>query len=279
MKEFEQTIAQHYGDAHLLNRILAALKEDNIKLCHLQANDLAPVEEFHIGGRQATEYAISKLSLRNDQKILDIGCGIGGAARFISNTIGCEVTGIDLTPEYIHCAQDLSRRLKLETLNRFEVGSALDMPYSDRQFDAAVTFHVAMNIEDRAALYKETARVLKPGGSLCIFDVMKTSAEPLSFPVPWAASAETSFLKTPTQMRALLHDAGFGVHCEENQAEMAIEFFKEKFVTAQRSTLAPVPALGVHLVMKDRPKEKFRNTLENIINGRIAPVLMIAKKV
>ena len=278
MDKTEQKVAHHYGDSNLLERILQALEDDNFDIENLHAGDLAPVEEFHIGGRQATEYAISKLSLQSDQQILDIGCGIGGAARFISNSVGCEVIGIDLTPEYIHCATDLSRRLKLEKLNKFYVGSALNMPFKDQQFDAAITFHVAMNIEDRETLYQETARVLKPGGSLCVYDVMQMSAEPLCYPVPWATSDETSFLKTPAQMHALLLNAGLTVNYEENRAKMALSYFKDKLAAAHTSAIHLPPALGIHLVMKDRPKEKFKNTLTNIEMGRIAPFLMIAKK-
>ena len=278
MKSIENDVAQHYGDAGLLPRILAALVADGYALEQLQIEDLAPVEEFHIGGRAATVYAVAKMSLSPQQRVLDIGCGIGGAARYIASAIGCKVNGIDLTPEFIHCGQDLSKRLGLDGLVQLDVASALDLPFDDHQFDAAITMHVAMNIEDRETLYQETARVLKPGGVLCVFDVMRKNDARLAYPVPWAQTAETSFLKTPAQMKALLEDAGFIVREVEDRSSMALAFFEKRLSSKPSTTDNTPPALGVHLVMKAQVKEKFENTLANIKNSYIAPVQMIAFK-
>lgn len=278
MSHIERKVSRHYGDDNLLSRLHKAITASGLDLDNLQADDLTPVEEFHIGGRPATAYALSKLSITAKQQVLDIGCGIGGAVRFIAGQSGCKVTGIDLTPEYIACAKDLSHRLGMDDLNKFHTASALDLPFSEHQFDAAISLHVAMNIEDRAALYQETARVLKSGGTFCLFDVMRKDAGPIQFPVPWAASAETSFLKTPEQMRALLQNAGFAVDLIEDRSEMAISFFQQRIKAAQNEDHTDPPALGIHLIMKDRAKEKFQNTLANIKNGLVAPVLMIATR-
>lgn len=278
MKSIEKDVAQHYGDADLLSRILSALEADGYDLERLQSEDLAPVEEFHIGGRESTEYAVTKMSLTPAQRVLDIGCGIGGAARYIASAYGCKVNGIDLTPEFIHCGQDLTKRLRLQELVKLDVASALDLPFRDGVFDAAITLHVAMNIRDRQRLYLETARVLKPGAVLCIFDVMRKSDAKLTYPVPWATTAETSFLKTPEQMNTLLEDAGFVVREVEDRSSMAMTFFKKRLASTSAATGNKPSALGIHLVMKEQAKEKFENTLSNIQNGYIAPVQMIAVK-
>ena len=278
MNNIEQAVAQHYGDADLLTRILAGLEASNLDLQHLHADDLAPVEEFHIGGRMATVHALSKIKLDADCHVLDIGCGIGGAARYVASQFSCKTMGIDLTPEYIHCARALTKYVKLDDKLDFKVASALDLPYDEQSFDAALTLHVAMNIEDRKALYEETARVLKPGASFCIFDVMKKNDGPLQYPVPWAKTAETSFLKTQEQMKDLLEDAGFKVTLSEDRTNMALNFFRERIAAAENSPSGKPPPLGIHLVMKEQPMEKFKNTLSNIEKGTIAPVLMIAQK-
>ncbi len=279
MKTIEKSVAEHYGDADLLSRILAGIQASGLDPDRLKPEDLAPVEEFHIGGRQATTYAVDKMQLNAEQHVLDVGCGIGGAARYIATHVGCKVSGIDLTPEYIACADDLTKRLGLDKQVNFDVASALDMPFADNIFDAAITLHVAMNIEDREALYRETARVLKSGATFCVFDVMQKNDEPLDFPVPWAKSPGTSFLKTPEQMRSLLEGAGFTVTEVEDRTQVAIDFFRERLAGAKDSVTgkpqAP-PALGVHLVMKEQAMEKFKNTLVNVEKGRIAPVLMLA---
>lgn len=270
----ERAVARHYGDSTLLARILAGLEAAGADPNRLQPDDLAPVDEFHIGGRKATERAVAKLSLSKDHHVLDIGCGIGGAARYMANLAGCRVTGIDLTPEFIAVAQGLTERTGLGDKVSFETASALDMPFEDATFDAAITLHVAMNIMDRNALYSEIGRVMKPGATLCIYDVMKKDAEELIFPVPWARTAETSYLTTPDEMRALLGGAGFQIHEIEDCTEFALDFFRQNLAAAA----AGPPPLGIHLVLGASAPEMFKNMLRNVENGRIAPVQMIARR-
>ena len=274
MKNMESAVAEHYGRAGLLARILEGLEANGADPNHLRPEDLAPVDEFHIGGRTATEYAVAKMSLRGDGHVLDVGCGIGGAARYIAAQVGCRVSGIDLTPEYIEVARALTERTGLGDKVDFEVASALAMPFEDQAFDAAITLHVAMNIRDRESLYGEIARVTKPGAILCIYDVMRKSDEALAFPVPWAESNQTSHLTTPEETRALLGGAGFEVHDVEDRTDIALEFFRQSLAAAADGP----PPLGVHLIMGAGAPEKFRNVLINIQAGRIAPVQMIASR-
>jgi len=270
----ESAVAAHYGDDGLLARIRGGLKAAGIDEARLRPEDLAPVDEFHVGGRPATVHAVAKMGLRADMRVLDVGCGIGGAARYLASEIGCRVEGIDLTPEYIGVAKTLTEMTGLSAKVSFKTGSALDMPFEDGAFDAALTIHVAMNIAARAALYGEIARVLKPGAVFCAYDIMKKNGEDLTFPVPWAQSAETSFLTTPDDMRALLGDAGFEVLEVEDRTQMAIEFFQSRRLAPG----AKPPPLGVHLVIGPSAPEKFKNTLENTQKGRIAPVVIVARR-
>jgi len=268
----ERDVARHYGDSELAARVFEGIEKAGIDVTCLQVDDLSPVDEFHIGGRQATEYAIGKMSLGEQHHVLDVGCGLGGAARYLATTVGCRVTGIDLTPEYISLGRDLTERTGLCDRVKFEVGNALSMPFADDQFDAAVTFHAAMNISDRQSLYCETARVLVPDAEFCIFDVMKNSDEALQFPLPWADSAATSHLVTPDEMRDLLQGAGFEVRTVEDRTEVALAFFEQMSAAATGP-----PPLGLHLLLGPNTKEKVKNARENIEHGRIAPVLMLAR--
>ncbi len=273
VKNIETAVARHYGDAGLLARIYAGLEAAGADLNHLQPEDLAPVDEFHLGGREATAYAVSKMSLSKDSHVLDIGCGIGGAARFIAQQTGCRVTGIDLTPEFISTAEILTKQTGLKDKVTFKIASALAMPFESETFDAAVTFHVAMNIPDRAGLYGEIARVMKPGATLCLFDVMRKNDEAIAFPVPWAQSEETSHLTTPDEMLTLLDDAGLKVEEVEDRTEFALEFFRRRPAAGGDGP----PPLGTHLLMGASAPEKFKNTLDNMENGHIAPVQMLAR--
>ena len=270
----ERAVASHYGDGDLWARILAGLDAAGIALDGLHPDELAPVDEFHIGGRRATARAVSKMVLNSDQHVLDVGCGIGGTARHIASQVGCAVTGIDLAPEYIDVARRLTALTGLAEAISYEVGSALEMPFDGASFDAAITIHVAMNIAARETLYAEIARVLKPGATFVMYDVMRISDEDLLFPVPWAESQATSHLRTPEQMRVLLQRAGFVVDAVEDLTEAAREFFGQ---AVARSDDGP-PPLGIHVTIGAGAPEKIRNMLDNVSSGRIAPVLMIARK-
>jgi len=274
MKDIENAVIEHYEGSDLLNRILLGLRDSGVDIDALQPEDLAPVEEFHIGGRKATEYLVDKLALRPQDRVLDVGCGIGGATRYIAARIGCEVTGIDLTPEFIEAANALSRRVGLTDRVRFETASALAMPFDEAGFDAAVTVHVAMNIRDRVTLYSEIARVMKPGGRLGLFDVMKKNADDLVFPVPWAQTPDTSHLTTAQETADLLSAAGFVVSEIEDRTDFALEFFAEN---QARQANGPSP-VGPHLMMGETAREKLMNVVHNIQNDRIAPVQIIATR-
>ncbi|VAW70925.1 hypothetical protein MNBD_GAMMA09-3919 [hydrothermal vent metagenome] len=272
MKKIETQVADHYGDSELLSRILDGLEASGLDRHNLQAANLAPVEEFHTGGKVATEYAVAKMSLKANQHVLDVGCGIGGTVRHIAEHKACQVTGIDLTPEYISAAKELSELTGFDHRVKFQVASALDLPFQDMNFDAAISLHVAMNIHDRVSLYTEIARVLKSGATFCLFDMMKKNSEALKYPVPWSQSIETSHLTTADEMLVLLDNAGFYVDEVEDRTEFALEFFK------QNTSTAGPPPLGLHLVMGESAAEKLQNTLWNLENGRIAPVQMLARR-
>jgi len=274
MKNLEDAVIEHYENPNMLDRILRGLEDSGADIDNIQPEDLMPVEEFHTGGRKATEYLVAKLSLRPQDRVLDVGCGIGGAARYMTAQTGSHVTGIDLTPEFIVVARELSKRVRLAEKLQFEAASALDMPFDNASFDAAVTIHVAMNIRDRASFYGEIARVMKPGSLLGLFDIMKSNDEDLIFPLPWAQSSATSHLITAQETSDLLSTAGFTVSEIEDRTKFAFEFFSRS-VAQQKS--AP-PPLGIHTLMGDTAREKFTNVFNCISHGRLAPTQIIATR-
>jgi SAM-dependent methyltransferase len=269
----EREVAAHYGKANLTARILEALRIGGLDAERLNVKDLGAVDEFHLGGRPATEFLLSRMQLDKQQHVLDVGCGIGGAARYIAATAGCRVTGIDLTPEYIETARDLTRRTGLSDRVAFEVGSALDMPFRNASFDVGLTIHAAMNIKDRGRLYAEVARVLKPGARFYVYDIMQGPQAGLRFPVPWAETEATSHLTTPAEMTELLGNAGFDIEETINRKEEGLAFFRERFAAAEKGP----PPVGLHLIM-DNARTKLENAYVNLEQDRIAPVVMMARR-
>src|SRR5688572_29951544 len=184
-QQTEDRVARHYGQGDLERRILEALVASGKDPDHLAPEDLTPVDEFHTGGREATAAFAEQAGFTAGQHLLDIGCGIGGASRFFAVERGCRVTGIDLTDDYVRTAAALSRRVGLADRVSYRQASAVALPFGDATFDGAYMIHVGMNIEDKPALFAGVRRVVKPGGTFALFDIMRTADGELSYPVPW----------------------------------------------------------------------------------------------
>ena len=197
-------VADHYTHGALIDAIergIAALGKTSTSLT---IDDLAPIDEFHIGGRRASIAFLDQLGLDEHTTILDVGCGIGGASRFAATHYGAALTGIDLTAEYVATGRVLCAWLGLSEQVQLHEGSATALPFDDASFDRAFMMHVGMNIPDKTAVCREVARVLKPGGCFGIYDVMRIGPGELTFPVPWATTAATSAVASPEEYRAAL---------------------------------------------------------------------------
>src|ERR1700676_3877030 len=130
-------IAGHYGRGNLEEMILAAVAREGKDPDNLTAGDLAAVDEFHVGGIEATQELAKHMELRAGLRALDVGSGIGGPARYFAAEHGCRVTGIDLTEEFVRVARSLTVRTKLDGVVGFRQGSALEMPFERESFDRA----------------------------------------------------------------------------------------------------------------------------------------------
>lgn len=273
-QSLEARVAAHYERGDLLDAILAGLEVQGVTLDRIKTEDLAPVDEFHTAGRATTLKALDLAPIEAGMHILDAGCGIGGTARHLAVERACRVTGIDLTPDFISVAKALTERMGLSDHCRFQVGSATDLPSGDAAFDGVVTFHMAMNIPDRVDLYRELARVTKPNGFLCLFDVMKGPAHGMRYPVPWAETGETSFLKSRDETAGHLDAAGFEITAEQNLRVFAMDFFETVFAKADSGP----PPLGLHLLTGDNTADKFANYVAALNDHQIEPVIIIAEK-
>jgi ubiquinone/menaquinone biosynthesis C-methylase UbiE len=271
-----QDVADHYAQGDLLGAIRRGLESLGRTTDTVTVNDLAPVDEFHIGGRQASEEFLGQLGLSPGMHILDVGCGLGGAARLVASRYKSRVTGIDLTPEYVETAKILCRWVGLQDRIFLHQGSALSLPFEDGAFDGAYMLHVGMNVPDKTTLCIEVGRVLRTGSRFGIYDVMRNGDGELKYPVPWATTADTSMLAEPSHYRKALQAGGFEVIAERNRRDFALAFFDQ--LRTKISAAGGPPPLGLHLLMGRNAAEKVKNMIDNIAIGRIAPVEMIAQK-
>src|ERR1700736_3883330 len=272
----ETAVAGHYGRGRLEELILDAVAREGKDPENLTAVDLAAVDEFHVGGLEATQELAKQMELRAGLRLLDVGSGLGGAARYFAAEHGCAVMGIDLTEEFVRVATSLTKRAKLDELAEFRQGSALELPFAADSFDRAYMLHVGMNIADKAGVFREVRRVLKPAGLFTIFDFVRTGDGPIRYPVPWALSEETSFVAKVKDYRDALQSAGFRVAQERGRRPFAIEFTERMMA---RMAQGGPPALGLHLLLGEKAPIMAGNILAMMKEGILEPVELYARAV
>lgn len=273
MSDVQQIVARLYGRERLLDKIKAGLAEQGVDSDDIRPEDLKPVDEFHIGGARATMDVVDQLEIDRDMQVLDVGCGIGGAVRAVAEQYHCQVSGVDLTPEYVECARALSDAVGLGDSTRFEVGSATELPFENASFDRALLLHVGMNVPDKPAMMHEVRRVLRPGGIFAVFDVMRIAPGDIDFPVPWAVDSAASFLEPLEAYQSAADGAGFSLVSQRERGAFALEFFAQ--LRARTAEAGGPPPIGLHLLMGETAQTNIANMVHNIEAGRIAPVELV----
>lgn len=273
--QLNETIREHYTRSDLGSIILAALAKAGKDASRLTPEDLAPIDEFHIRGRAATLELARAANVDATKRVLDVGSGVGGTSRCLAQEFECHVTGIDLTEEYCRAAAMLSERTGLAGLVDYRQGDATNLPFPDQSFDIVWSEHVAMNIPDKPRLYREMYRVLKPGGTLAIYDILAGPSGPVLFPVPWARAPESSFLATPEELRELLGDSGFKVTAWSDTTDVARAWFVS---LAERIRQEGLPALGFHVLLGPDFQAMAQNQRRNLEEGRIVLAQVVAKR-
>lgn len=272
----DRDVTGHYSRGNLLERLSAALVEDGVDPHHPQIGTLAPYDQFHGRGLEATVEIADLLDIAPTDHVLDIGSGIGGPARYMAHRFGCRVTGIDLTAEFCDVARHLTRLLGLEERIDFELGNALAMPFAAGSFDGAYSINVSMNIADKAGFYHEVHRVLRPGAWLMLSEVAKGTGTDLDYPTPWACSARTSFLSTPEETRRGLEEAGFEVMQLRNTLEQALAFGARSRELVQRGGKPPHRA--AQLIHGEIAAQAIANTARGLSEARIIPIEILSRK-
>lgn len=267
----------HYDRDGLGDAILDALRADGKDIERLTVSDLAPVDQFHIGGRDTTLELLQLAGLRPGMRVLDVGGGLGGPARTLATEGGCVVTVLDLTETYCRVGAMLTERTGLHDRVTFHHGDALDLPFPDASFDVVWTQHSSMNIADRERLYAGFHRVLRPGGRFALHEIVAGPNQPLHFPVPWARDPSLSFLRPAAELRRLVTDAGFHELAWVDLTNPSAAWWRERL--AGTATHAAPPPLGLHLLLGADAPLMGRNTLRNLDEGRIEVVQAVFERI
>jgi ubiquinone/menaquinone biosynthesis C-methylase UbiE len=260
-----QAVADHYKRRALADVILTALTAAGKDIEHLTPDDLAPVDEFHSGGRNATVRLAQLAQINGSERVLDVGCGIGGPSRYLASKFGCQVTGLDLTAEFVALAGMLAQRTRLADKVTYRQGDALDMPFADASFDLVWSQNAAMNIADRDRLYGEMRRVLTPAGRLALQEMAAGPGGELFYPTPWAGDKSISFLSTPEATRAALERIGFRVVAWQDTTEEALQ----QRARAKALEAESLPPLGLHILIGEAFPTVTKNMLRNLQEERL----------
>ncbi len=265
----ENAVNNHYGISGILKSILDGLESSGKDLNSLTPGDLAPIDEFHTRGKESTIEIAKLAEIQPDQSILDVGCGLGGSARYIADQFGCSIMGLDLTKEYIDVAKKLTEFVGLTDKISFKQGSALELPFPSGHFDIVWTEHTQMNISNKERFYGELSRVLKPKGRLVFHDIFAGDAVEPYFPAPWAEHESLSSLCTQEQAKTSIQNSNLTIEKWVDKSSLSLPFFKEML---QKIEQVGPPPLGLHLLMGKTAKTKLINQVRNLEENRISVV-------
>lgn len=264
------------GEAARLERaILAALRAAGRDAARIGPEDLAPLDALHLGGAAASERLLALLPPCLGEAVLDIGAG--GTARLLASRHGAAVTGIDRDPVMVALARRLTARTGLAGRCRFLQGEATALPFPGGRFDLVLLVHLAMAVAERDRLLAEARRVLRPGGLLLVYDVVRApGAAPPRYPTPWAERAEASFLLSAAETRDRLVRAGLGILAELELSELARERLAR--LRARLAAADPAAVPGPHLLMGAEAAAKLANLAEALEAGRIGALALLARR-
>lgn len=275
MNEVDERVSGHYGWPGLMEAIENEIRRNGIEPDDVTTAQLAPVDNYHAYRLAGTVALATATGISAADRVLDVGGGIGGPARQLAERFGCHVTVVDLTAEYCAVGETLTRWTKLTDRVSFVCASALDMPLDDASFDVVWTQHASMNIADKEGLYREVARVVRPGGRFAFFDILAGPNQPVHFPVPWAADPSFSFLLSPDETRELIARHGFRETSWLTGPDLKAEL--DRSVLSESAP--PEPLLDSGLLNGPDSAAMGENVARNLQEGRMVPTIGVFERV
>jgi len=271
----EVEISENYYQTDLLKKIKVHFSKMNINQSKLTAKDLSLFDQMHFGGISAVKLISQALKLKKNHTVLDLGCGLGGPARLISETNNCKVDGVDLMPDYVNDGNKLSEMVGLGDMVSLINGDVLKLPHETETFEASYMVHVGMNISNKLSLMKNVYRVLKNKGVFVIFDQIKLNNNQIKLPLPWASKQSQSSIGSIEDYKSCLKKAGFSILKFEIMNELALEWIQKSIINLKKNGKK---GLAFNSLMGKSFQEKYFNLIDEIKKGNLSPALIVSMK-
>jgi sarcosine/dimethylglycine N-methyltransferase len=258
----------YWSRPQLGERLLDAVVASGLDIHTATPEELAPLDQFHGGGKDATRALADQAGVRAGMRVLDVGGGLAGPARMLAVEYGAHVTVADLTADYLRAGALLTVRMGLAEQVQLCCGHALNLPFPDGSFDLVWTQNSGMQIADKVGLYREFFRVLRPAGRLAQLEPIAGPVQPPHFPLMWAREAADSHLLTADALREVIRATGF------------VERHWHPAVTFRESApdSGPAPRTIQSLVMGERLAAIQEARARNAAEDRLRTVLLVCER-
>lgn len=266
MSDTEKSIGR-YTSGDLRTRLHAALRNAGKDPAVLLPGDLGEADHFHTGGRAATAAVAKELGIGLGTRVLDVGAGLGGPARYFAS-LGAVVTGVERGEELVQLARELNTASAKSGSVSMLVAPGQRTNLATGSFDTAVMLHVGMNLENKAAVFAEVHRLLRPGGNFGIFDLMGTNA--LAYPMPWADAPAASYVEVAPAYERYLRTCGFALRADVPSASTI------PAAPPSAQALAGPPGLDVPLALGTDAQVRIRNVSAALKSGSLTARLLVA---
>jgi SAM-dependent methyltransferase len=203
-----EKVSAHFAPIDLPAKVSAALANAGKNNSNTTIDDLAGLDQWHVMGVLPVERLAETAGVSRDTRVLDVGVGMGGPARYLAATYGCSVIGVDITDPYLETAQILNELTGLDNLVTVQHADATALPFEDGSFEVVWTEHAAQSIPDKAAFFSELHRVLVPGGRLVVHDLYRGAKGDIHFPAFWGPDDSISFLVSDRELRETAESVG-----------------------------------------------------------------------
>ena len=242
--------------------------------------DLGHLEHFHYFGSKACDRAIETLKLNSTSRVLDIGSGVGGPARYISHKTGCQIQGVELREDFNNIARELTKRVGLHQKIQYLTGSILSPQVMNalelNSFDSVVSFLCFLHIKDRQALLDACFRFLTEGGRIYIEDYVANAPLTPDIQATLRDVVQAPYVPTRDVYRHHFEQAGFTDICFIDLTTGWRSWVEQRYENFIQSKDESVRVFGEDVY---NHRSQFYQTIHNLFESRtIGGSLITARK-